>query len=159
LRTRPCAFFHTGITVPDLDEAKRLFVDVFRLELISERLIHGPYLAHMLGQDSEISARIAMLKVDQSTFLELVEYRNKTNALPTQVVQRDITISGVPHLAFFVENLEHFHAQHGDNDLRPLSSTHDVIPRGPFAGGLIRFYRTKFECLIEIIQQPNELVS
>lgn len=159
MSTQPHAFFHTGITVPNLDEAKKLFVDVFDLELVSERLIQGSYLAHMLGQENELSARIAMLKLDQSTFLELVEYRNETNSLPTPVVQQEITISGVPHLAFFVENLEQFHTQHADTDLLPLSHSHDVIPRGPLAGGLIRFYRTRFECLIEIIQRPKELIS
>ena len=151
-------FFHVGLTVAKLDEAVEFFVGVFGLELVSERPLHGPYLAHMLGHGRDLTARIAMLKIDESTFLELVEYHSEGASLPSPSTCQKITVSGVPHFAFFVSDLEEFHQRFSDRAIYPLAPTHDVIPRGPLAGGLIRFYRTNFECFIEVIQRPEPVI-
>lgn len=149
------SFFHVGLTVESLTEAVEFFVGVFGLELVSERSLHGPYLAHMLGHGRDLTARIAMLKISESTFLELVEYHSEGASIPSPSTRQPISTSGVPHLAFFVSDLEEFHQRFGGWAIHPLAQTHDVIPRGPLAGGLIRFYRTNFECLIEVIQRPE----
>jgi catechol 2,3-dioxygenase-like lactoylglutathione lyase family enzyme len=148
-------FFHVGITVPDLEEAKSLFVNVFNLQIVSERSLYGPYLAHMLAHQGELTARIAMLRIDENVMLELVEYRDENGSLPVPGIRQDITRSGTPHLAFFVDNLDKFDERNSGRTLHPLAESHDVIPRGPLAGGKIRFYRSKFECLIEVIQRPS----
>jgi catechol 2,3-dioxygenase-like lactoylglutathione lyase family enzyme len=148
-------FFHAGITVPDLEEAKRFFVNVFNLQIVSERFLHGPYLANMLAYRGELTARIVLLRVDENVMLELVEYRNQDGSLPEPGIRQDITRSGTPHLAFFVDDLDKFDERNSGRTLHPLAESHDVIPRGPLAGGKIRFYRAKFECLIEVIQRPS----
>lgn len=147
-------FFHTGLTVSDIDEAKSLFTDVFGMVVTSERDLRGEYLAHMLGIGEEMTARIAMLQADQNTFVELVEYSSTTLQLPGARTVSDITVSNTPHFAYFVDDLELFHSQSGSSRLRPLAAEADTIPGGPFAGGKIRFYQSSFGCLFEVIQRP-----
>ena len=148
-------FFHTGLTVSNLNEAKDFFSQIFALEVTSERELSGPYLAHMLGYDCELTARIAMLETSPTTFIELVEYTDTNHVLPGPNAVGRITQSGTPHFAFFVDNLEKFHEDHGTNLLEPMALEPDTIPGGPFAGGHIRFYRSRFGCLIEVIQRPT----
>jgi catechol 2,3-dioxygenase-like lactoylglutathione lyase family enzyme len=147
-------FFHTGLTVSDLDEAKALFAGLFGMTVTSERELSGDYLSHMLGLDCAMTARIAMLQADADSFLELVEYSSPTLGLPRERTVSDITVSNSPHFAYFVDNLEEFHSRVGPHELQPLAALADTIPGGPFAGGKIRFYRTSFGCLIEVIQRP-----
>lgn len=148
------SFFHTGITVSDLDEAKSFFSEVFGLTVTSERELSGDYLSHMLQYEQELTARIAMLQTGDETFIELVEYHTISGSLPRPNEKAIITNSGVPHFAFFTDNLILFHESHNLNKLSALAVEQDVIPGGPFKGGFIRFYRTSFGCLIEVIQRP-----
>ena len=147
-------FFHTGITVSDLDEAKSFFSEVFGLKITSERNLSGEYLSHMLQHNQELTARIAMLQTGDETFIELVEYQTQSGSLPGPRNKAMITHSGSPHFAFFTDDLALFHEKHNMNKLDALAVEHDVIPGGPYEGGLIRFYRTSFGCLIEVIQRP-----
>jgi len=148
------SFFHTGITVSNLEEAKSFFSEVFGLTVTSERELSGDYLAHMLQYEQHLTARIAMLQTGDETFIELVEYHTQSGSLPGPGHKSMITNSGVPHFAFFVDDLRLFHEKHKPNKLSALAVEQDVIPGGPFKGGFIRFYHTSFGCLIEVIQRP-----
>ena len=148
------SFFHTGITVSDLDEAKNFFSGVFGLTVTSERELSGDYLSHMLQFDQELTARIAMLQTGDDTFIELVEYHTISGELPGPKDRSIITNSGVPHFAFFTDDLSMFHERHKLNKMTALAVEQDIIPGGPFKGGFIRFYHTSFGCLIEVIQRP-----
>jgi len=147
-------FFHTGLTVTDLDQAVNFFGEVMGLTVSSQRELTGDYLAHMLDYHSALTARIAMLETDDNTFLELVEYHTENQELPSQHVGAHITVTGTPHFAFFIDDLSSFDAKCNPKHLTPLASEADTIPGGPFAGGKIRFYASKFGCLIEAIEKP-----
>lgn len=148
-------FFHTGLTVSDILEAKSLFTDLFGMVVTSERELSGEYLAHMLGVDEEMTAKIVMLQADDNTFVELVEYTSSPLQLPGERFVSDITVSNTPHFAYFVDDLERFHSESQSHRLRPLAEEADTIPGGPFAGGRIRFYQSSFGCLFEVIQRPT----
>ena len=148
-------FFHTGLTVSNIEEAKALFTELLGMTLTSERELQGPYLSHMLGIKGEMTARIAMLQADENSFLELVEYTSQQACLPGGKTRSDITITNTPHFAYFAENLEEFHSRISPYGLQPLAESLDIIPGGPFAGGKIRFYRSSFGCLLEVIQRPD----
>lgn len=150
-------FFHTGLTVTNLDEAKGFFSEVFNLKIASERNLQGEYLARMLNHGEEMTARIAMLETGDETFIELVEYQTVSGALPKASDKTQIIDSGAPHFAFFVEDLNLFHNEFVPKYLDPIGKSFDMIPGGPFEGGLIQFYHSTFGCLIEIIQKPKEL--
>ena len=147
-------FFHTGLTVTNVDLAKDFFCAVFDLPVTAERSLEGDYLSRMLRHPDALKARIVMLQTGESTFLELVEYHDPSGSLPAKSTATVITENGSPHFAFFVSDLERFHSKFVPKFLYPLAIDHDVIPGGPYAGGLIRFYQANFGCLIEIIQKP-----
>lgn len=148
-------FFHTGLTVTNLNEAKALFVEVFGMTVASERDLSGDYLSHMLGIKSDLTARIVMLQADENSFIELVEYRSEGLCLPGAQMTSQITYANTPHFAYFVDDLSIFHQNVAGVFLIPLAKTEDTIPGGPFAGGKIRFYRSSFGCLFEVIQRPT----
>ncbi len=148
-------FFHTGITVSNIDLAREFFCEVFGLEPTSEREISGPYLAHMLSFDEEMTARIVMLRTSDETYIELVEYKTPSERLPDAKRAAVITKDGTPHFAFFVEDLDSFHDAFCGKYLFALAARSDAIPGGPYAGGRIRFYRSSFGCMIEIIERPK----
>ena len=147
-------FFHTGLTVTDIDEAIQFFTEVMGLRLSSRRDLAGDYLSTMLGRQSSLTAKIAMLETDVDTFLELVEYQTPDGSLPRDRTSTEITVSGAPHFAFFVKSLGEFDEISNPRHLTPLALADETIPGGPFAGGKIRFYQSRFGCLIEVIQKP-----
>ena len=147
-------FFHTGITVTDIEDAKTFFSEVLGMSVTSERDLSGTYLSNMLGLKTPLTARIAMLRADENSFVELVEYRSANRPIQNPW-SSDILFANSPHFAFFVQDLDDFHRRFSGTRLLPLSESVEVIPGGPFAGGLIRFYRSTFGCLFELIQKPS----
>jgi catechol 2,3-dioxygenase-like lactoylglutathione lyase family enzyme len=149
------SFFHTGLTVSNIEEAKAFFSQVFSLPVTSERDLSGEYLAKMLNYSEEMTARIVMLQTGDETFIELVEYQTSSGALPEISTISQITKTGSPHFAFFVNDLLQFHKEFVPKYLDPIGNEFNIIPGGPFQGGLIQFYHSTFGCLIEIIEKPK----
>ena len=149
------SFFHVGLTVADLDEARDFFHEVFDLEVVSERELTGGYLGSMLG-DSEIeSAKIAMLKLSQDSLLELVSYTCRNDEAGFSYAGDSIKSIGQVHLAFFVDDLTRFEIDNQNYLVSDFSDQFEIIPRGPLAGSKIKFFHSKFGCILEIIEKKS----
>jgi catechol 2,3-dioxygenase-like lactoylglutathione lyase family enzyme len=148
-------FFHVGITVIDIDEARDFFHTVFKLEVVSERELTGAYLGNMLGDSSIQSARIAMLKLSEDSLLELVSYDKLNVQSDLHSSNGEITKIGQVHLAFFVEDLLEFEREHSDVLLSNFADEYEIIPRGPLEGSKIKFFHSKFGCILELIEKKS----
>jgi hypothetical protein len=149
------SFFHVGLTVVDIDEARDFFHEVFKLEVMSERELTGAYLGNMLGNSSIHSAKIAMLKLSEDSLLELVSYDKLNVQSDLHSSNGDITKIGQVHLAFFVEDLLEFEREHSNVLLSNFSDEYEVIPRGPLEGSKIKFFHSKFGCILELIEKKS----
>lgn len=141
-------FFHVGITVESLTEAKAFFVDLFECRLISERTLTGDYLGRVLDETQIKHAKIALLEMKQGPILELVEYSVKENKSVFPIRQ-----VGAVHLAHFVSNLDTFLELARNFEVEPVGSLTEIIPAGPYEGNRIVFLRTNFNVILEIIEE------
>lgn len=149
------SFFHVGLTVADVDEARDFFHKVFDLEVVSERELTGSYLGNMLGDSAIESAKIVMLKLSQDSLLELVSYALRNDAAGYSYTGDSIKSIGQVHLAFFVDDLTRFEIDNQNYLVSNFSDQFEIIPRGPLAGSKIKFFHSKFGCILEIIEKKS----
>ena len=96
---------HVGYTVPDLDQALDLFINVFGCELVFRG---GPYADAGYvwpGEDrpAETPMRCAVLTHGETTNIELLEYDNPSqkHMIPPRPCER-----GGAHICFYAEDIE-----------------------------------------------------
>ena len=97
---------HVGLSVPDLEQAKRFFVDVLGAQ---ELMNGGPWsdpkggaFARVLGIDRRASIKVAMLRLGPVTSVELVEF-----TVPGQRrIMPKASDWGAAHIALFVDDID-----------------------------------------------------
>jgi catechol 2,3-dioxygenase-like lactoylglutathione lyase family enzyme len=99
-------FFHTGLTVSDLDRSIAFYRDLLGLELVAQWDSSQPYLRTVVGYpDAEL--RIALLRLPDrgqgpGPHVELLEYRRPRGARGDANTYHP----GNAHIAFMVDDLE-----------------------------------------------------
>lgn len=145
---------HVGLTVPDLDQAVRFFVDVLGAE---EFFRHGPY-----GPSGEQSRRqfdrhpdsvvegIAMVRLGPMN-IELLEY----SAPDQRTASPGTSDAGGHHVAFYVDDLDDSVARLRSAGVEVLG---DPMPLpGPESGpdGRFIFFRTPWGLFLELVSYPS----
>lgn len=145
---------HVGLSVPDLDQAVRFFVDVLGAE---EFFRHGPY-----GPSGEASTRqfdrhpdsvvegIAMVRLGP-TNIELLQYSS-----PDQVTHWPSTSDyGGHHLAFYVDDMTTAVASLHDAGVEVLGEPMNLP--GPESGPRAEFifFRAPWGLFLELVSYPQ----
>ena len=140
---------HAAFTVPDLQEAVAFFVDHLGGELVFE---DGPFASN--GEDMRArldvhpraSCRLAMLRLGETTNLELFEYTApQQNSEPP--ANSDI---GGHHLAFYVEDIDAARAYLEDvPGVALMSGPNGVADDSPVAGQRWFYFTTPWGMHLE----------
>ena len=119
------SFFHTGFVVKDLETSVAFYRDVMGLkyELTSERT--GEFAERVVGFKNA-HLKVAFLNMDNGHHLELVQYIVPEGA-QAKFERNDL---GASHLAFFVENMEEYHAAMSGRGLRFIGPPATLVQDG-----------------------------
>ena len=107
------SFFHTGFVVKDLQKSMDFYVDVLGMRVAGRTERKGGFAAQLLAfPDAHIKG--AVLDKGEGHQLELIQYISPASG-PGGINRNDL---GAAHLAFFVEDIDRFHAETSQRDLR-----------------------------------------
>ena len=119
------SFFHTGFVVRDLERSVAFYTEVMGLELAYRMTRTGDYIEKLVGfKDAHLE--IAFLNMGDGHNLELIQYVVPPGA------EGDLNLNdlGASHLAFYVENIEEFHATMSQRGLRFIASPSSLVQDG-----------------------------
>jgi catechol 2,3-dioxygenase-like lactoylglutathione lyase family enzyme len=117
------AFFHTGFVVKDLEKAIEFYTNVMGLKVAGRMERQGEFACQLLAFD-DAHIKGAFLDLGDGHQLELIQYLNPPSG-SGGINRNDL---GASHLAFFVENIEHFYTDKSRQGLRfnnPPAPLHD----------------------------------
>ena len=119
------SFFHTGFVVKDLETSVAFYRDVMGLkyEFTSERT--GEFAERVVGFKNA-HLKVAFLNMDNGHHLELVQYF----VPPSGQAKFERNDLGASHLAFFVENMEEYHAAMSNKGLRFIGPPATLVQDG-----------------------------
>ena len=127
------SFFHTGFVVRDIDKSVAFYTDIMGLTVLVRREASGERTEKVVGFPGA-RVKIAFLSMGNGHHLELIQYIYPPGAEP--VVNRNDL--GASHLAFYVDDLEQFHAEMSQKGLRFITPPPSQVPPGP--GGMKAAY-------------------
>ena len=110
------SFFHSGFIVQDVDRAVEFYTSVLGLELLMRTERQGEFIDQVLGF-SGTHIKGAFLDLGEGHQLELIQYLSPPSG-PGGINRNDL---GAAHLAFYVENIDQFHAAKSQRGLRPIN--------------------------------------
>jgi catechol 2,3-dioxygenase-like lactoylglutathione lyase family enzyme len=146
---------HTGITVPDLQQAIRFFVDVVGCELCTQfgpfRDDTGSFMADTLNvHPRAVIEQIALLRCGMGSNIELFQYSapDQRDAIPKN---SDI---GGHHIAFYVDDIEAAVAYLKAQGVTVLAGPLPVT-EGPAAGQTINYFLAPWGLQLELISYPR----
>lgn len=149
---------HVGVTVPDMEEAERFFIEALGAEFIYETLnrsmppFDGPATERMLqGPPGLKVSRIRMYKLGAGPTLELFEY-DDIDAQRPPLRGCDF---GWQHIAVYVDDMDAAVGQVVAAGAEQLSPPWDLTRAESGAGNRFCFVRTPFGALIELITYPS----
>lgn len=144
---------HVGLTVPDLDDAMRFFVDVLGCEFIFG---DGPFsgdadfFRERLNVDPDASMRYGFVRCGFGANLEVFEYSAPGQNLAPPL-NSDI---GGHHLCFYVDDMDaalaHLRA-HGVHIMGDVN----VIDEGPALGSSWIYFLAPWGLQLELVSYPN----
>ncbi|MCW6509253.1 VOC family protein [Lichenifustis flavocetrariae] len=147
---------HTGLTVPDMDEATAFFVDILGAEVLFEV---GPFssdddwMATHLGVHPRAKIpRLRMLRLAEGPSIELFEYISPDQ----QHTRSRNSDAGGHHLAFYVadvtsavEYLKRYHVE--------VLGEPTTMLEGPSAGLTWVYFRAPWGLQLELVSAPRGL--
>jgi catechol 2,3-dioxygenase-like lactoylglutathione lyase family enzyme len=141
-------FFHTGITVSDLEHAIPFYRDMLGFELIigPTEVFEGEDLSAALGV-SGAKVRLAIMKVGDN-FLELHQYLSPKSQVDRAMPPNPL---GFMHVAFRVENIEQKVRELEAEGIRFLSQV-NVVDEGPLAGWKWIYFKDPDGITLEIVE-------
>lgn len=153
-------FFHYGVSVPNLDKAIVFFQEIFGLEAFQLRNVQDKYLS-LLVNSGNASAKIAMFKLGENAFLEILEWEagDRSELLKHNLnrEQETLTTVGVQHLCVYVDNALEIFELLSKNCYAEMISPHPVeIPFGPNKGALVFFVKVFKVLYLEIFQKSSQ---
>jgi catechol 2,3-dioxygenase-like lactoylglutathione lyase family enzyme len=146
---------HTGITVPDLQEAIRFFVDVVGCELATTfgpfRDDTGNFIADTLNvHPRAVVEQIALLRCGMGSNIELFQY-----SAPDQrrEIPKNSDIGG-HHIAFYVDDIAAAVAYLKERGVKVMAGPLPVT-EGPAAGQTINYFLAPWGLQLELISYPR----
>jgi catechol 2,3-dioxygenase-like lactoylglutathione lyase family enzyme len=146
---RVTGFFHSGITVRDMDDSLRFYRDVLGLETHFDTVLDGPYLPVVLALDVT-TIRAVYLVIPGGGFVELLEYRD-LERMPAASRPCDY---GAGHLCFYVEDIDDIVDRAHGAGFRTRSDGPVDITAGPNAGARSVYLLDPDGYPVELFQRP-----
>jgi catechol 2,3-dioxygenase-like lactoylglutathione lyase family enzyme len=146
---------HVGITVPDIAEAERFFVDIVGCEKAMSfgpfRDDEGTFMQDLLDVDPRaVIEQITLVRCGHGSNIELFQY-----SAPDQNTARPRNSDhGGHHLAFYVEDIAAVAAYFEENGIRTLMGPFPVN-EGPAAGQTILYFFAPWGLQLEAISYPD----
>lgn len=146
---------HTGITVPDMDQAVTFFTDILGCQ---KAMSFGPFaddkgtfMTDLLGVDSKaVIEQITMMRCGFGSNIELFKYKSPDQRTLDQK-NSDI---GAFHIAFYVDDIK---AAKAFLDEKGVATRLGPLPvdQGPAAGQAILYFQSPWGLQLEAITYPN----
>lgn len=148
---------HVGITVPNLKEALTFFVDVLGAEVLwMETEGYGTQtpldMKGIFNVNPRSSITLAQLRCGPNINVELLEYKAPDQ---NQQMPKNSDVN-VPHLAFFVDDIDAATAYLQSKGVRMLSGPNKAS-KGPKTGQIMRYFLTPWGMSMEIVYRPANL--
>ena len=149
-------FFHYGVVVADIAEASNFLQNFLGFNLIQDRVIEHPYISELIGQN-DISAEVALLQIDQGSFIELLKWH--TSAVDEIVETKagpKLYEFGAQHMCIFTEDIEALYSNLiGQKSVEQVSHGIVSVEVGPNVGARVFFVKL-FGCLfLEVFQKTS----
>jgi len=149
--THITGFFHGGITVKDMDTALAFYRDGLQLEVAFDVINGADYLRNVLALPfSEI--RIVYLKIPNSGFVELLEYRG----LERRLAAAPPSDYGAGHLCLYVDDIDALVARMHGLGYKTRSTAAIDIVAGPNIGAKVVYLIDPDGYHVELFQKPNK---
>lgn len=146
---------HVGITVPDIGEAERFFVDIVGCQKAMSfgpfRDDTGTFMQDLVNvHPRAVIEQITLVRCGHGSNIELFQY-----SAPDQRTQMPKNSDfGGHHLAFYVEDIEAAAAYFKENGIRTLMGPFPVN-EGPAAGQTILYFFAPWGLQLEAITYPD----
>lgn len=142
-------FFHSGVTVSDLDRSLGFYRDLLGMEVSMERVFTEAYIFEIVALQPS-AMRIAYLKVPQSTVIvELIEFqgieRHPGEARPCDW--------GTGHFCLYVRDIDSLHARLRAAGVRSRSAAPVTITAGPNRGSKVVYVTDPDGYLVELFER------
>jgi probable F420-dependent oxidoreductase len=146
---------HVAVTVPDLEEAVRFFVEVLGASLlyVEGPIRRGDWMTTNLAVPADASCRVAMLRFGPAANLELFEYEV---AGQNRVIPLNSDVGG-HHLAVFVDDIEAAHRYLRNVPGVTVLGEPKLITEGPLEGDRWMYFTAPWGLQLEIISLPAHL--
>ena len=149
--THITGFFHGGITVKDMDTALAFYRDGLQLEVAFDVINGAAYLRNVLALPfSEI--RLVYLKIPNSGFVELLEYRG----LERRLAAAPPSDYGAGHLCLYVDDIDALVARMHGLGYKTRSAHAVDIVAGPNIGAKVVYLIDPDGYHVELFQKPNK---
>jgi catechol 2,3-dioxygenase-like lactoylglutathione lyase family enzyme len=146
---------HTGITVPDMDQAVTFFTDIMGCQ---KAMSFGPFaddkgtfMTDLLGVDPKaVIEQITMLRCGFGSNIELFKYK----APDQRTLDQKNSDIGAFHIAFYVDDIK---AAKAFLDEKKVATRLGPLPvdQGPAAGQSILYFQSPWGLQLEAITYPN----
>jgi catechol 2,3-dioxygenase-like lactoylglutathione lyase family enzyme len=146
---------HTGITVPDMDQAVAFFTDILGCQ---KAMSFGPFaddkgtfMTDLLGVDSKaVIENITLMRCGFGSNVELFKY----TAPDQKTLNQKNSDIGAFHIAFYVDDIK---AAKAFLDEKGVPTRLGPLPveQGPAAGQAILYFQSPWGLQLEAITYPN----
>jgi len=145
---------HTGITVPDMDQAVAFFTDIVGCQ---KAMSFGPFaddkgtfMTDLLGVDAKaVIENITQIRCGSGSNIELFKY----SAPDQRTLNQKNSDIGAFHLAFYVDDIK---AAKAFLDSKGIATRINLsVDQGPAAGQSILYFQSPWGLQLEAITYPN----
>ena len=142
-------FWHSGITVSDMERSLSFYRDGLDLEVVLDRVSNDDYLFRVVALDAK-AVRLVYLRIPSSAaMLELMEFRG-IERHPASARPCDPAAS---HISLFVADLEALHRRLLAAGFKSRSPAPVEIAAGPNQGGKAVYMLDPDEYLVELFER------
>lgn len=146
---------HTGITVPDIEQAITFFRDIMGCELATSfgpfADDKGTFMKDLLNVHERATIKqISLMRCGFGSNIELFQY---TSPDQRAEVPKNSDIGG-HHIAFYVDDIDAAAKYLKDNNIRTMMGPFPVN-EGPAAGQVILYFLTPWGLQLELITYPK----
>jgi catechol 2,3-dioxygenase-like lactoylglutathione lyase family enzyme len=146
---------HTGITVPDMEQAVTFFTDIVGCQ---KAMSFGPFaddkgtfMTDLLGVDAKaVVEQITLMRCGHGSNIELFKY----TAPDQKTIEQKNSDIGAYHIAFYVDDIK---AAKAFLDEKGVPTRLGPLPveQGPAAGQAILYFQAPWGLQLEAITYPN----
>ena len=146
---------HTGVTVPDMDQAVAFFTDILGCQ---KAMSFGPFaddkgtfMTDLLGVDAKaVIENITLMRCGFGSNIELFKYK----APDQRALDQKNSDIGAFHIAFYVDDIK---AAKAFLDEKGVATRMGPLPveQGPAAGQSIIYFQSPWGLQLEAITYPN----